>query len=265
VSAPPEPVGEADLHAHADGRLPPERRAIVAEWLAHHPEAREHAALWRRQNELIRELHGEPLGPLPARLQPSTWALGRRQALGRLAMAVAAGLLAGGGAGWIARGLVPPPDAEGHDLAREAARAHRDLAEAPPLEAGSDGQTRLLARLAQELGHPVHVPDLSGVSLHLLGGRTVMDDRNRKAVQLVYEDPAGARFTLYLLWADRPAPPEFRFFGSGEVNLFYWPEDALRCVLVGPADPDHLLDLALAAYDEMEKGRHTATNHTTTP
>ncbi|WP_159715631.1 anti-sigma factor family protein [Geminicoccus flavidas] len=263
MSAPPEPVGEADLHAHADGRLPPERVAIVAEWLAHHPEAREQVALWRRQNELIRELHGEPPEPLPARLRPSRWVLGRRQALRRLAVAAAAGLLAGGGAGWIGRGLVPLSNTEGDDLAREAARAHRDLAEAAPLEPGPDGQTRLLAWLAQELGHPVRVPDLSAVGLRLLGGRTVMGGRDRKAVQLVYEDLAGARFTLFLLWADRSAPPEFRFFRSGEVNLFYWPEDALRCVLVGPADPDHLLDLALAAYDEMEKDSHTAVNHAT--
>ncbi|HWL70122.1 MAG TPA: hypothetical protein VNS22_17290 [Geminicoccus sp.] len=263
MSAPPEPVGEADLHAHADDRLPPERAAFVAEWLTHHPEARQQVALWRCQNELIRQLHAEPPEPLPARLRPGMWALGRRQALGRLAVAAAVGLLAGGGAGWIGRGLVPPHDAEPYDLAREAARAHRDLAETLPLEAGPDGATRLLAWLAQELGHPVRVPDLSGVSLRLLGGRTVMNDRNRKAAQLVYEDPAGARFTLYLLWADWSAPPEFRFFRSGDVNLFYWPEDALRCILMGPADPDHLLDLALATYDEMEKDRHTAVNHAT--
>ena len=38
----PRPIGEDDLQAALDGRLPPERRALVERYLATHPEAARH-------------------------------------------------------------------------------------------------------------------------------------------------------------------------------------------------------------------------------
>ena len=50
------PIPEQDLHAYADDRLAPDRRAAVEHWLAANPEAAAEVAGWRAQNAAIRAL-----------------------------------------------------------------------------------------------------------------------------------------------------------------------------------------------------------------
>lgn len=255
MSLPPEPPDEAELHALADDRLPPERTSAVKAWLAGQAGARERVARWQRQNELIGCLYHElDQEPLPARLRPALLARNRRAALRQLAAAVAAALLAGGGGGWFARGLILSDDegAEEIGIAQDAARAHRRLGHAASFDVDAGAQARLIAWLAQRLGHRVRVPDLTETGLQLLGGRALLGSEGKQAVQLVYEDAAGQPFTLYMIWASEPEPTEFRFFRLDHTNAFYWPHNELRCVLAGDADPDRLLDIAQGAYDEME-------------
>ncbi|MGH8708806.1 MAG: anti-sigma factor family protein, partial [Burkholderiales bacterium] len=63
-------VGEAELHAWADGRLAGVRRAEVEAWLSAHPEEAERAAAYRALNEQLRA-HYEPVldEPVPGRLE----------------------------------------------------------------------------------------------------------------------------------------------------------------------------------------------------
>jgi anti-sigma factor RsiW len=260
VSVVPGPRDEAELHAYADGRLPPERTAAVEAWLADDAAARERVALWRHQSALIAGLYGGPATqPLPMRLRPERLARGRRRALRRLAAAAVAALLVGGGAGWFARGVAPMPEEIGASLARDGARVHRAYAGAPPsaLDVDASDGARLAGWLSRRLGHQVRAPDLAPVGLRLLGGRELTTAAGETAAQLVYEGAAGARFTLYLVRVGQLGPDAFSFFRTADANTFYWPYEELRCVLAGDTSPDRLLEIAQAAYEQVESDEAT--------
>ena len=249
----PEPLDEEDLHGFADGQLSPERMALVRAWIGRDPVARDQVENWRRQNKLIRQLHGR-YGPelLPTRLRPELMRRGRRRMLQRMTAAVVVGLLAGGGAGWLARGLDRNGSDEAFDIALEAARAYRNSTNAVSFEKSLVGESPLSTWLEEQLGHHVPVPDLSGVGLRLLGGSVLAGGHSNKAIQLVYEDPGQVWFTLYMSWGHQPEPSEFRFVRMEEVNGFYWPQDELRCVLTADSNPDYMLDIARFTYDQMQ-------------
>jgi anti-sigma factor RsiW len=253
VSDPLQPFDREDLHAFVDGRLPAERAGLVKAWLARNPAAREQAASWQRQNDLIGRLYGGP-GPhlLPVRLRPELMRRGRRRMLQRMAAVAAVALLVGSGTGWLVRGLSWDRSDEQLIVALQAARAYWKSAEDVSFEVDANGEAHLPGWFAERLGHSVPVPDLTEVGLHLLGGSAVTVSRGTKAALLVYENAELVRFTLYIMWGNRPEPAEFRFFRMEDVNGFYWPHQEFRCVLTANVDPDELLDIARFAYDQME-------------
>ena len=105
MSGDPRPVGEDDLHALVDGRLEPERRALVEAWLAADPARARDVAVDRASRERLRErLAPIAREPIPARLRvanlrarPASWRARWRPT------AIAAGLclVLGGGGGWV--------------------------------------------------------------------------------------------------------------------------------------------------------------------
>ncbi|MGC1841076.1 MAG: anti-sigma factor, partial [Pseudolabrys sp.] len=103
------PVTEDELHAYVDGELPADRKAVVAAWLADHPEQAALVASWRAQAESIRAHFGATIDePMPQRLKLDQ-IMKHERANGRswMAMAAAAAFMAfvvGGAAGWMARG-----------------------------------------------------------------------------------------------------------------------------------------------------------------
>src|SRR5262245_30481921 len=120
------PVGESELHAHADGRLQIERIPAVEAFLAADPLARARVAPWRTQNELISRLY-EPAAshPWPERL--AVWRLrarSRRRLVGTAAAAVVA-LSLGLAGGWWAHGLQPVQPTALTTFARVGVELHR--------------------------------------------------------------------------------------------------------------------------------------------
>src|SRR3974390_634446 len=104
------PVTEDELHAYVDNELPAERRGDVEAWLSTHPEDAEQVRSWREMAEALHARYDPVAGePVPQRLSldhlartPRKWMYG----------AIAATLLAfvaGGGAGWLARGAAVAP------------------------------------------------------------------------------------------------------------------------------------------------------------
>jgi len=62
------PITEADLHAYADGQLPPTRRAEVEAFLASHPQDQARVDEWRDQRRLLHAMLDPVLDePLPLR------------------------------------------------------------------------------------------------------------------------------------------------------------------------------------------------------
>ena len=103
------PVTEDELHAYIDGELPPDRKEVVAAWLAEHPEQAALVASWRAQADSIRARYSAVAEePVPERLKLDQ-VLKYERANGRswAAVAAAAAVVAfviGGAAGWMARG-----------------------------------------------------------------------------------------------------------------------------------------------------------------
>ena len=137
------PVTEDELHAYIDGELPADRSDVVAAWLADHPEQAALVASWRAQAESVRARYGAVAEePVPERLKLDQ-VLKYDRANGRswaamVAAAAVVAFVAGGTAGWMARG------------ASAAARTDFDVFASEALDA--------YKLYVVEVRHPVEVP-----------------------------------------------------------------------------------------------------------
>jgi anti-sigma factor RsiW len=128
-----EQIGESELQAWADGRLPAGRRAEVDAWLAARPDEADRVAAYRELNDQLRGYFGAVLDePVPERLEAfgQAGARWRRAAAGVAWLVVGAAV--GGVAGWEMhawRASAPAADVPAVPvLARRAALAHATYA-----------------------------------------------------------------------------------------------------------------------------------------
>ena len=99
------PVTEDELHAYVDGELPAERRGDVERWLAAHPDDAARVQSWRAIADALHARYDAVADePVPARLSIDRLARPPRQVDDGAIAATLAAFLAGGGAGWFARG-----------------------------------------------------------------------------------------------------------------------------------------------------------------
>ncbi len=251
-------ITDEDLDRFVDGRLNPERRAEVAAYLAEHPEVAEEIEAYGRLNALLRDQF-EPVleEPVPARLL-RTAARGRvasRTGLKRVlrvAATVVLSVAVGGIGGWLWRDATIEPPAWS-DFARQAASAH--LVYAPelrrPVEVSADQEAQLLRWLSRRVGAPIAAPRLADVGYRLIGGR-VLPTMEGAAAQLMYEDAAGERVTLYLRTDLRNSRDiSFQVTRERDVNVWYWLEGPRGYALSGELDQRELLKIAEVLYDEL--------------
>ena len=115
-------------------------------------------------------------------------------------------------------------------------------------------QEEHLARwLGKRLNLPVRLYDLRPQGFELVGGR-LLPDLAGPSAQLMYQNGAGQRITLYLRRPEAGADTAFRFQREGDLNLFYWVEAGFGCALVGKLPREQLLALANAVYRQAEPG-----------
>ena len=227
--------------------------------------------------------HGRDTTP-PQRLDARGWA-------GWKLAAMAAGLLVGGGLigglvgatlavrepAWLAHLRLPwgeatlvGASANSAGWPRRAAVAHavyapevRHPVEVNVVEGSSTEQRAQLQHLARWLSKrldlPVRLYDLRALGFELVGGR-LLPDNSGPSAQLMYQNAAGQRVTLYLRRPDpgSAAAADFRFQREGELNLFYWVEDGFGCALVGKLPREQLLALAESVYKQAENAGLTA-------
>ena len=245
------------LSAWLDGELEragPEHARVEA-WLREHPEDAGLVRSWAADAEALRGR----LAPLldeavPASLQrlvtrrerPSRWALA----------AAAAGLLLAGGAAGAA--LMWKAQQSGSVLAagtaagwvERAAYAHAVFTPEPRHPVEVKAQEEHLARwLTARIKLPVKLFDLKAQGFELVGGR-LLPDGPGKSAQLMYQNAAGVRVTVYLRKPEEGADAAFRYERHGELGLFYWVESGLGYALVGALPRDELLALAEAIYKQ---------------
>ncbi|MCW5717411.1 MAG: anti-sigma factor [Bauldia sp.] len=253
------PVSDEDLAAYADGRLLPERAASVEAWLASPENAADRARLerWRLQDASLRAALDPVLAePLPAALRAvlgeARPPLRARRSVRWLApAAVAAGIgIAIGVGGSFALWGAPPAVARG--LADSGMSAHavysRETRHA--VEVGADDEAHLVSWLSNRLDTPISPPDLSAEGLTFLGGRLVPDG-GRPAAQLMYEDGAGQRYTLFIARTDEPGTAAMAYAWEPDICAFYWVDGTVGYVFAGPENRRHVEQLSRAVYDQI--------------
>lgn len=251
------PVGEDDLQAHVDGRVSGERLALVEAYLDEHPDTRARIERERQYTEALRQqLRRKYDEPIPARLRIANIRAGlRRRTMERMRAAAAAVVifLLGCGSGWVL-GSRPGALLERTELASTSAisRDARDayltyaVEVAHPVEVGSDNEAHLMAWLSKRLGRPLSAPDLAAFGYTLMGGR-LLPGGESAAGQLMYENAAGERLTLYIKAADG-TETAFHFFQEGDVSTFAWMDQGFGFAVTAPLVRTRLLPIAQAVY-----------------
>jgi len=252
-------VGEGELQAWADGRLPAERRAEVEAWLAARPDEAERVAAYRELNEQLR-LHFRAVleEPVPERLEAFAQA---RPAWRRAAAVVGwlvVGAAAGGAAGWELRALLAPPQMamqpDAPVIAQRAALAHATYAPEVrhPVEVGADQEQHLVAWLSKRLGGDVRAPKLDSAGMALVGGRLLPRDPGPVA-QFMYQNAQGRRATLYVRTEVlEQRETAFRYAREGNVRVFYWIDRKFGYALSSAdLEREELLRLANLVYQQL--------------
>lgn len=268
------PQGPTDeqLSAWLDGELDEPARAAVEAWLREHPEDAARVRLWSADRDALRARFDPVLGePVPEALRRTALHAGRRPPAPPWRHARAAGLLLGGialgaGLGWQLKPVADPASATAALSAprwtQRAAVAHAvyvsevrhpvevDTRTGPPDEQRAQ-QEHLARWLGKRLGMPVRLFDLRAHGFELVGGR-LLPDAVGPSAQLMYQNAAGQRVTVYLRRPEPGTHTAFRFQREGELDMFYWAEEGFGCALVGNLPRERLLALAEAAYRQVE-------------
>jgi anti-sigma factor RsiW len=246
-------VTEDELHAYVDNELPAERRDDVETWLATHPEDAERVRSWRAMAEVLHARYdGVADEPVPKRLeierlvrQPRKWLYG----------AIAATLvafIAGGGVGWLARGVAASPSAF-QNFTVDALDAHRlyVVEVRHPVEVPGSERAHLQQWLTRRCGWVVHAPELEASGLKLVGGR-LLPGPTGPASFLMYESASGERFTIYTAKAAAETA-QMRYARQDKDGALFWAERGVAYVVSGSSDRERLTQVARLVYDETEK------------
>lgn len=245
----PIPVGEDDLQAALDGRLPPDRAAVVAAYLEQHPDVAErHRADAAQLQRLRASLDPIADEPIPARLRVAHVAGQRRVRLSRGSMQIAAAaalLFVGGLAGWSARSLSPGPAArDAQAMTADAVAAFKTYTPelVHPVEVRAAEGPQLARWLSGRLDRTIVPPDLSADGFRLMGGR-VLPDGDRQAALLMYDDDHGTRLTLYLRLGTVEGT-DLRYAESDGVQTVFSSENGLTYAVTARASRARLLAVA---------------------
>lgn len=162
-------------------------------------------------------------------------------------------LAAGTVAGWYGHSFVGPMGPVEAALADEAVKAHRIYSgeRVHPVEVGAGEKDHLQTWLSKRLARALTIPDLSADGLTLVGGR-LLPAANGPAAQVMYEDETGRRVTLYIVPVKDGDETDFRYARLDPFDAFVWTDETISCVLVGNLPRDRLLEIATAAYRQLE-------------
>jgi anti-sigma factor RsiW len=257
------------LMAFADGQLDATAREQVEAFLGANPEAAAEVASWTRQTDAIRTLFA-PAGaePVPARLHPRRMALAmttRRNRLWRQALAATVLIGMGLGAGWLARSWVDAP-APSTILIADAVRAH-DVFVAEnrhAVEVAASEEDHLTSWLSNRLETALAAPDLAGEGFTLVGGRLLPGAvaAGGRAAQLMYENGARDRVTIYVTAALPDREPAYQFTTLGDAEAFYWANARITCTVVGTLPEPQMQTVSQAVYRQLTgTGEKTSTRY----
>lgn len=249
------------LMAYIDGQLDPRERAQVESWLAANPDAEAEAALMQRQADAIRTLYG-PIAaePVPARLSVETLARAHEKSKGHFWRNLVAAIVLvalGLGGGWFLRDQLTAPNIADRLIA-QAVSAHTVyvLENRHAVEVAGAESEHLSTWLSNRLQTNLAMPDLSAAGLTFLGGRLLPAPEvpGGRAAQLMYEDAAGARLTLYVTPSPGPDTPEYELASLGADTALFWADDVISCTITAPYPVEKLQAIARTVFSELNPG-----------
>jgi anti-sigma factor RsiW len=248
------PVTEDELHAYVDGELPADRHEAVAAWLANHPEDAARVAAWRAQAEAIRARYGAVADEQPPeRFRLSRLARPRRHWIAVATAAAIATFIAGGVAGWVARGASLPVASSFDRFTSEALDAHKlyVVEVRHPVEVPGSDRAHMVQWLSKRLGYDQQVPNLESIGLKLVGGRLLPGPTGAAALYM-YEGGSGERYTIYCARVKSPETA-LRFKREDHAAAFYWVDRNAAYVVTGPGDRDRLQEVVDAIYAQIDQ------------
>lgn len=256
----PIPIGEDDLQSYLDRRLPPERMAVVAAWLAAHPDMAARADRYAQQEAMLMSaLRDKFEEPVPASLRVTNIIARRRHRMGaQLARVAAVLLLLGSGcvAGWYAREWSAGRNSL-HAATTNAVAAFTTFSVETrhPVEVRADDEPHLVQWLSNRLHQPVAPPDLSTQGFRLMGGR-VLPTANVPAALLMYDDDHGTRLTVYIQPMGIDGT-DFRYAETDGVRTVFWAERRMVCAVTGRTSQPLLLAVAGLVREQMARTADT--------
>jgi anti-sigma factor RsiW len=253
MTDPKIPVTEDELHAYVDDELPPERRGDVEAWLAAHADDAERVQAWRTMAEALHARYDAVADEaVPKRLEIERLVKKPRRWIYGAIAASLVGFIAGGGAGWMARGAAASPSVF-QDFTVDALDAHRlyvvDVRH--PVEVPGSDRTHLLQWLTKRCGWNVRAPELDETGLKLVGGR-LLPGPTGPASFLMYESASGERFTIYAARAATEAT-QMRYATQDNDGALFWADRGVGYVVSGGSDRQRLTQVARLVYDQAEK------------
>ena len=252
------PISETDLHAYADGKLASERAAEVEAWLTARPDKAAEVQNWQRQNEAMHALFDGAAGEtVPSRLDPHLIARSRAAQAGprwpRLAAAAVVLLALGGAIGWAGNSYVSREPVR-DELIAAAVSAHALFVKENrhAVEVAAADSEHLTSWLSNRIERPITPPDLSADGFNLVGGRLLPGyDGSAPAAQLMYENAAKERVTVYVTAALADRRTEREFTSRDNLEAFYWANDRITCTVVGDLPQAQMQDVARKIYTQM--------------
>ena len=257
-------ITDALLLGYADGRLTDTERAAVERYLAQHPDRAAEVAHWQRQNEALRLLFGSAANePVPARLNPHAIAKGRAGGFfgiqwPQLAAAATVLIALGASTGWYGRDLVFPEESPSEVLIESAVTAHALFVEETrhAVEVSAGEKEHLLSWLSNRIARPIDSPDLAAEGFTLVGGRLLPASpysRTGPAAQLMYENTAAQRVTVYITAALPGGANDKEFTTQDAFEAFYWANSAITCTVVGDLPEAQMQTVAKKVYAELTR------------
>ncbi|WP_168878664.1 anti-sigma factor [Rhizobium sp. P28RR-XV] len=258
-------VTEADLHAFADGLLPPEKQAELQAWLTENPENAAAVATWQVQNDEIRAMFspyaiskdGDADLFSKSRNISSAQATApqRSRKLTMLAASLAL-FVAGAAAGHFGPDLFARPELQLTSIEALPQQAHSAFVVYAsdvrhPVEVGADQEAHLATWLGKRMNVAgLKVPSLQKLGFQLVGGRLLPINGTPGAL-FMYENASGQRLTVLVGRNSGNTTTSFRFASDNAVETFYWIDGDLGYAVTGEISRDMLRQVADECYKQF--------------
>ena len=245
----PAPISDELLHAFVDGVATQAERVQVQRYLDAHPAEAARVEAYVRQRESLKAAFADVLSePVPARVGTSRLRAVPWRAL-RVA-AVLAWITLGCVFGWLLRGYLDassPAQSAETELVRRARIAHviYSAETRRAVEVAASQEEDMIRWLSKRMNTAVRVPNLSQFGFEALGGRLLPGSAG-PACQLMYQNAAGKRLTIYLAGDPSGAAKPLRFSDNDKVHVVFWSDGTLAFAVSSELGNEDLQRIAAA-------------------